>query len=76
MATEAKTKEFDTQVISLSSDDKDVVFQRKCQLIVLDGQSKGKKIDLAKPLLKIGKKEDNDPVVTEGTISRYHLTIE
>ncbi len=67
-------KEFDTQLLGMS-DQKDVVFQRKCQLIVLEGGSKGKKFDLNRPLTRIGKRETNDLVIEEKTISRDHLEI-
>src|SRR5262245_30809527 len=67
-------REFDTQLINLESD-RDVVFQRKCQLIVLNGTNKGKKLDLSRPVTKIGKKEDNDLVLDEKTVSRNHVEI-
>lgn len=75
MDTEKKSPEFDTQLLAVE-DHKDVVFQRKCQLVVLEGTNRGKKIDLNKPTLKIGKREDNDLVVDEKTVSRNHLVIE
>ncbi len=75
MDTEKKLPEFDTQLLAVE-DHKDVVFQRKCQLVVLEGSNRGKKIDLNKPILKIGKREDNDLVVDEKTVSRNHLIIE
>ncbi len=74
METKPATPEFDTQLLAME-EQKDVVFQRKCQLIVLDGSSKGKKVDLNRALIRIGKKEDNDLVVDEKTISRNHLEI-
>ena len=66
--------EYDTQLLAVEGE-KDVVFQRKCQLIVLDGANKGKKIDLNKQAIKVGKRENNDLIIEEKTISRNHLEI-
>lgn len=74
-AAEAAPVEFDTQLLNVEGADKDVVFQRKCQLIVLSSSAKGKKLDLNRPLTKIGKKEDNDLVLDEKTVSRNHVEI-
>ncbi len=67
--------DFDTQLLNVEGADKDVVFQRKCQLVVLSSSAKGKKLDLNRPLTKIGKKEDNDLVLDEKTVSRNHVEI-
>jgi len=67
--------DFDTQLLNVEGADKDVVFQRKCQLIVLSSSAKGKKLDLNRPVTKIGKKEDNDLVLDEKTVSRNHVEI-
>src|SRR3989338_5164683 len=67
--------DLDTQLIGGADEHKDVIFQRKCQLIVIEGTKKGTKIDLNRPVLKIGKKEDNDLVLDEKTVSRNHLEI-
>ena len=74
MENAIQNKEFDTQLLK-NEENKDVVFQRKCQLIVLDGVKKGAKLDLNKPLIKIGKREDNDFILDEKTVSRNHLEI-
>ena len=71
---ETKKSEFDTQLLGID-EHKDIIFQRRCQLIVLEGAGKGKKIDLSKPIIRIGKKEDNDLIVEEKTVSRNHLEI-
>jgi DNA-binding NtrC family response regulator len=74
-AATAVAPDFDTQLLSVEGADKDVVFQRKCQLVVLNSSAKGKKLDLNRPLTKLGKKEDNDLVLDEKTVSRNHVEI-
>lgn len=54
----------------------DVVSLRKCQLVVVDGPNRGKKVSLNKNLTKIGKRETNDLVLLDKTVSRNHLEIE
>ncbi|MFH1653541.1 MAG: sigma 54-interacting transcriptional regulator [Pseudomonadota bacterium] len=49
---------------------------RKCQLVVVKGPDSGKKLTLSKNEIKVGKKEDNDLVVTDKTVSRNHLEIQ
>ena len=64
-----------TQLLS-QEEVKDVVSLRKCLLVVLDGPSKGTKIDLnTRKLTRIGKKEDNDLYLDDPTVSRYHAEI-
>jgi transcriptional regulator with GAF, ATPase, and Fis domain len=63
-----------TQLVA-TEENKDIIFQRKCQLVILDGPNKGKKIDLNRTTTKIGKKENNDLVLDEKTVSRNHLEI-
>lgn len=53
----------------------EVVSLRKCQLIFMDGPSKGKKLTLNKDRLTIGKRDNNDIVVTDKTVSRKHCEI-
>ncbi len=67
-------EESHTQLLNLEGD-RDVVFQRKCQLVILSSPAKGKKLDLNRPITKIGKKEDNDLVLDEKTVSRNHVEI-
>ncbi len=52
--TSSAPLEFDTQLLNVETD-REVVFQRKCQLVVLNGAAKGKKLDLNRPVTKIGK---------------------
>ena len=54
----------------------EVVSLRKCQLVILEGPDKNKKMTLSKNVIKIGKKENNDLVLTDKTVSRNHLEIE
>ncbi|MBI2346357.1 MAG: sigma 54-interacting transcriptional regulator [Deltaproteobacteria bacterium] len=49
---------------------------RKCQIIVIDGLDKGKKLTLHKTTTSLGKREDNDFVLADKTVSRNHLEIE
>lgn len=67
--------EHTTQLIK-SDDAGEVVSLRKCQLVVTEGEDKGKKFKLDKPSTKIGKKEGNDFALTDKTVSRNHLEIE
>lgn len=70
-----KTSDGHTQLLT-QDELKDVVSLRKCQLLVIDGSSKGTKIDLnTRKLTRIGKKEDNDLIITDTTVSRYHAEI-
>ncbi|MDO8461228.1 MAG: sigma 54-interacting transcriptional regulator [Deltaproteobacteria bacterium] len=71
---ETKPLDLDTQLLAVE-EHKEVVSLRKCRLEIVSGPNKGKKIDLNKPLLKIGKKEDNDCVLDDKTVSRYHVEI-
>ena len=64
----------DTQVLG-GEEPKDLIFQRKCQLVVIEGPSKGKKLDLNRPATRIGKRENNELVVEDKTVSRNHLEI-
>ena len=66
--------DYDTQLLAVEGE-KDVVFQRKCQLVVLNGVNKGKKLDLNRPVTKIGKKENNELILDEKTVSRNHVEI-
>ncbi len=55
---------------------RDVISFRKCMLKVIQGPDKDKKVDLGRKAIRIGKKEDNDFALSDGTVSRYHLSIE
>lgn len=70
-------KEFESKTELLKLDEvPDVVSLRKCQLVAVDGPSRGKKLSLNKNLIKIGKRETNDMVLIDKTVSRNHLEIE
>src|SRR3990167_5354019 len=70
-----KDLEGSTQLLAVD-ESKDVISLRKCQLKVIEGPDKGKKMDLGKNALRIGKKEDNDFALADNTVSRHHLMIE
>src|SRR3989338_86743 len=71
MAEELESK---TELLKLD-EAPEVVSLRKCQLIVSDGKSKNKKITLSKPVTTVGKKEGNDLMLDDKTVSRNHLEI-
>ena len=54
----------------------DVVSLRKCQLMVADGSDRGKKITLNKNMIKVGKRDTNDFVLSDKAVSRLHFEIE
>ncbi|PIR18200.1 MAG: Fis family transcriptional regulator [Deltaproteobacteria bacterium CG11_big_fil_rev_8_21_14_0_20_49_13] len=64
-----------TQIIKMDEGSASISL-RKCQLSVIDGPDKGKKYSLVKPITKIGKKENNDLVLADTTVSRTHLALE
>ena len=70
----AKETTDSTQLLGLQ-DTKEVVSFRKCQLIVLEGVDKGKKFDLSKSSMRVGKKEDNNIILEDKAISRNHFEI-
>ena len=70
------TTEHTTQIIKTDESTSDVVSLRKCQLLVLEGEDKGKKMVLNKPSTKLGKREGNDFLLSDKTVSRNHLEIE
>lgn len=74
MAEKQSIAEGDTQLLRIE-DRKDVVSLRKCQLVVVEGGSKGQKIDLTRERITIGKKEDSDLPVIDRTVSRQHVEI-
>lgn len=69
--------EFDPNTEVLSSEAaKDLISLRKCFLVVIDETGAEKKYDLSKKKIwKIGKKNDNDIVVVDKTVSRNHVEI-
>ena len=44
-------------------------------LIVLDGSAKGQRVNLDKPVTSIGRKDDNDLVLPDGSVSGTHCEI-
>ncbi len=64
-----------TQLIK-SEEAGEVVSLRKCQLMVIEGEDKGKKYKLDRPATKVGKREGNDLALSDKTVSRNHLEIE
>ncbi|MBI2343200.1 MAG: sigma 54-interacting transcriptional regulator [Deltaproteobacteria bacterium] len=65
-----------TQLLKTADDGSDAVTLRKCQLVVLQGVDKGKKISLHKNSTTIGKRETNDFVLSDKTVSRTHVAID
>jgi transcriptional regulator with GAF, ATPase, and Fis domain len=63
-----------TQLLGID-DTKEVISFRKCQLVPLEGPDKGKKFDLSKSSLKVGKKDNCDIILTDKTVSRNHFEI-
>ncbi|MDO8527964.1 MAG: sigma 54-interacting transcriptional regulator [Deltaproteobacteria bacterium] len=72
---EEKDIEFKTDLLKLD-DAPEVVSLRKCQLVVLEGPNKNKKIALNKNTTSIGKRDNNDLILADKTVSRNHLEIE
>ena len=74
MTHDPKVADRDTQLLKLE-ERKDVISLRKCQLVVVDGGSKGKKIDLNEKRITVGKKEGNTLAVDDRAVSRNHFEI-
>lgn len=73
----ANDSELEPQTQLLEMDEtRDVVSLRKCQLRVIHGPDENKKFDLSLKSTRIGKKEDNDVVLLDNTVSRHHIAIE
>jgi len=71
-----KDMEFKTELLKLEAEEgPSVVSLRKCQLVVVDGPNRGKKLLLNKDVTTVGKRETNDLVITDATVSRNHLEI-
>lgn len=70
-------KDFESKTDLLKLDEApEVVSLRKCQLVVIEGPDKGKKVTLNKNLTSVGKRETNNIPLTDKTVSRNHLEIE
>src|SRR3989338_3766351 len=73
----AKEMDFEGKTELLKMDETpEVVSLRKCQLTVIEGPMRGNKITLNKNRMTIGKRENNDFILTDKTVSRNHLEIE
>jgi len=70
-----KTFESKTELLKLE-ETPDVVSLRKCQLVVADGSDRGKKITLDRNVTKVGKRDTNDFILSDKTVSRLHFEIE
>lgn len=73
-----KFKDFETKTeILTSGETRDLISLRRCQLVVTEGPSSKTKYDLGKKkIIRIGKKNDNDIIVNDKTVSRNHFEIE
>ncbi|HVO29978.1 MAG TPA: FHA domain-containing protein, partial [bacterium] len=49
---------------------------RRCVITVLDGPDKGKEISLGQRTIRIGTAAENDVVLSDRAVSRYHCEIE
>lgn len=68
--------EFNTAIIEHNGS-KDLISLRKYQLVVISPQGNQRKFELGKKsIIKIGKKSDNDIVLLDKTVSRYHFEIQ
>jgi transcriptional regulator with GAF, ATPase, and Fis domain len=48
---------------------------RQCKLVVIKGNQRGREFNIASDVIRIGKAEGNDLVLTEDTVSRVHCEI-
>jgi DNA-binding NtrC family response regulator len=64
-----------TELLKLG-DTPEVVSLRRCQLVVVDGPNRGTKLTLDKNVTGIGKRETNELVLADKTVSRNHIEIE
>lgn len=74
----SKNKDFESKTELLPTDEtKDLISLRKCVLAVVEGPSPKIKYDLGKrKVTRVGKKNDNDIVINDKTVSRNHMEIE
>lgn len=76
--TDDKTKEleFNTSIIEPAAD-RDLISLRKYQLVLIGKDNNRRKFELGKKkVIRIGKKTDNDIVVSDKTVSRNHVEIQ
>ncbi|EKD51620.1 MAG: hypothetical protein ACD_62C00215G0004 [uncultured bacterium] len=70
-----KDPEFTTAIIA-PDETRDLISLRKYQLIVISKDGNRRKFELGKKkIIRLGKKADNDIVVNDKTVSRYHSEI-
>ena len=71
-------KDFGNKTELLPADEtRGVISLRKCQLVIIEGPGEKIKHELGKTkILRIGKKEDNDIVIKDNSVSRNHFEIE
>lgn len=62
-----------TEIIRL--DEQTELSRRRCKLVVTRGPDVGRSIELAAHTIRVGKMADNDLVLTDNTVSRYHFEI-
>lgn len=68
--------EFKTAIIA-PEESRELISLRRYQLVVISPEGNRRKYELGKKrVIKIGKKADNDIVVNDKTVSRYHVEIQ
>lgn len=77
MSEENKDLEYNTAIIS-QDETRDLISLRKYQLVVVSPDGNRRKYELGKKKkIKLGKKaDDNDIVINDRTVSRYHIEIQ
>lgn len=73
MAETNEDHEHSTEIIRL--DEHAELTRKRCKLVVTRGPDVNRSVELASQTIKIGKMTDNDLVLTDKTISRYHSEI-
>jgi transcriptional regulator with GAF, ATPase, and Fis domain len=59
----------------LARDEQRAIHLRQCKLVVLKGNQRGREFVIAGDVIRIGKADGNDLVLTEDTVSRVHCEI-
>lgn len=74
--SEKNDLEYTTSIIT-PEESRDLISLRKYQLVVFGGDGNRRKFELGnKKIIKLGKKSDNDIVINDKTVSRYHVEIQ
>ena len=55
--------------------DRTTINLNKCKLVVLKGSQRGREFVISSDVIRVGKADDNDLVLPEETVSRYHFEI-